>query len=288
VRITWPAAWENVTVIVKAKSYQGECISAGSPFSGLIVYWLTVSPTQGFLNYFDPSGTLTPTDVATFNDDGTLDVWADVDADGFAYDELQTLVATSTNVISGGSNLRSGPVDIVGDLTPAEFANTFSSPANAWVARASYIFKVFHEHTWYGTNDVLTYAIIFIYDVDHTPDNSERSLLQAAITGSDGQSRYTKDIYPARQGLGGGRYAENRLVPIPLQAIRLNARQAFYGGIGAPGSGERIRAPHLNATTRVWWETVLVNQTFYVGREYYGSASYTTTNGKNRPNFGGL
>ena len=274
VRITWPAAWENVTVIVKAKSYQGECISAGSPFSGLIVYWLTVNPTDGFLDYFDPSGTLNAGDVATFNDDGELDIWADST-------QLQTDVGST-------SGLRSGPVDIVGDLTPAEFANTFSSPANAWVARASYIFKVFHEHTWYGTNDVLTYAIIFIYDVDHTPDNSERSLLQAAITGSDGQSRYTKDIYPARQGLGGGRYAENRLVPIPLQAIRLNARQAFYGGIGAPGSGERIRAPHLNATTRVWWETVLVNQTFYVGREDYGSASYTPINGKNRPNFGGF
>jgi hypothetical protein len=288
VRIEWPTFWENVTVIVKAKSYQGECITGGTPFSGLIVYWLTVSPTDGFLDYFDPTGTLGAGDVATFNDDGTLDIWDDVDGDGLMSDELQTLVATSANIISGGSNLRSGPVDIVGDLTPDEFADTFSSPANAWVARASYIFKVFHEHTWYGTDDVLTYAIIFIYDVDHTPANSERSLLQAAITGSDGQSRYTKDIYPAKQGLGGGRYAENRLVPIPLQAINLGAKQAFGGGIGVPGSGNRIRAPHLNATTRVWWETVLVNQTFYVGREYNGSASYTTIGEKNRPDFGGF
>jgi hypothetical protein len=288
VRIEWPTFWENVTVIVKAKSYQGECITAGTPFSGLIVYWLTVSPTQGFLNYFDPSGTLAPTNVATFNDDGTLDVWDDNDGDGVTYDDLQTLVATPANVISVGSNLRSGPVDIVGDLAPDDFAGNFSSPANAWVARASYIFKVFHEHTWYGTDDVLTYAIIFIYDVDHTQANSERSLLQAAITGSDGQSRYTKDIYPRSQGLGGGRYAQNRLVPIPLQAINLGAKQAFVGGIGAPGSGDRILAPHLNATKRVWWETVLTNQTFYVGREYNGSASYTTIDGKNRPDFGGF
>jgi hypothetical protein len=277
VRITWPDAWENVTVVVKAKSYQGECITDGSPFSGLIVYWLTVSPTQGFLNYFDPSGTLNAGDVATFNDDGELDTWTDST-------DLQTGVGST-------SGLRSGPVDIVGDLTPAQFANTFNTPTNAWVARASYIFKVFHEHTWYGTDDVLTYAIIFIYDVDHTPANSERSLLQAAITGSDGQSRYTKDIYPARQGLGGGRYAENRLVPIPLQAIKLNTRQAFYGGIPAPsasGPAAKILAPHLNATTRVWWETVLVNQTFYVGREYNGSDTYTTIGGKNRPDFGGF
>jgi hypothetical protein len=274
VRIEWPTFWENVTVIVKAKSYQGECITGGTPFSGLIVYWLTVSPTDGFLDYFDPTGTLSSTDVATFNDDGSLDQWTDSN-------ELQTSVGS----ISG---LSSGPVDIVGDLAPDEFADTFSSPANAWVARASYIFKVFHEHTWYGTDDVLTYAIIFIYDVDHTPANSGRSLLQAAITGNDGQSRYTKDIYPRSQGLGGGRYAENRLVPIPLQAINLGAKQAFEGGIGAPGSGGRILAPHLNATKRVWWETVLTNQTFYVGREYNGSASYTTIDGKNRPDFGGF
>jgi hypothetical protein len=58
VRIEWPTFWENVTVIVKAKSYQGECITGGTPFSGLIVYWLTVSPTDGFLDYFDPTGTL--------------------------------------------------------------------------------------------------------------------------------------------------------------------------------------------------------------------------------------
>jgi len=252
VRIEWPAGWENVTVIVKAKGYQGQCITGGTPYSGLIVYWLTVNPTQGFLDAFSPVSGLDDDDVHTFNDDGTLDIWAD-------YEDLQLDFGPD-------SELRSGPVDIVGDLDPDEFADEFSSPANAWVARASYIFKVFHEHTWYGVDDVLTYAIIFIYDVDHTPANSEASLLQAAITGPDGQSRYTKDIYPRSQGLGGGRYADNRLVPIPLQAINLAAKQAFAGGIGAPGSGDRILAPHLNATKRVWWETVLTNQTFYVGR----------------------
>jgi hypothetical protein len=177
--------------------------------------------------------------------------------------------------------LNSGPVDViadVGDISPADFADRFGSPATAWVARAAYIFKLFHEHTWYGTDDVLTYATIFIYDTDHTPANSERSLLQAAITGSDGQSRYTREIYPRAQGLGpNGKFRDNKLVPIPLQTINLNTKEPLSGGIAdpedaAPPGESNIGAPHLNATKRVWWETVLVNQTFYVGREYNGTA----------------
>jgi hypothetical protein len=34
IRVSWPTSWENVTIIVKAKSYQGECIGAGNPFTG--------------------------------------------------------------------------------------------------------------------------------------------------------------------------------------------------------------------------------------------------------------
>jgi hypothetical protein len=110
----------------------------------------------------------------------------------------------------------------------------------AWVARAAYIFKLFHEHTWYGTDDVLTYATIFIYDTDHTPANSERSLIQAAITGDDGQSRYTREIYPAKEGLGpNGKFRNNRLVPIPLQSINLPAKTPFEGGIPDPENPER-------------------------------------------------
>jgi hypothetical protein len=45
IRVSWPTSWENVTIIVKAKSYQGECIGAGNPFTGIIVYWLTVNGT---------------------------------------------------------------------------------------------------------------------------------------------------------------------------------------------------------------------------------------------------
>jgi hypothetical protein len=52
IRVSWPTSWENVTIIVKAKSYQGECIGAGNPFTGIIVYWLTVGGTTSFLQRF--------------------------------------------------------------------------------------------------------------------------------------------------------------------------------------------------------------------------------------------
>jgi len=84
--------------------------------------------------------------------------------------------------------------------------------------------------------------------------------------------------------LGTGRFAENKFVPIPLQIMNLRNGTAFHGGIGKPENSPpalfRVGAPHLNATKRVWWETVLTNQTFYVGREYNGTDGYAT-------NFGG-
>jgi hypothetical protein len=48
IRVSWPTSWENVTIIVKAKSYQGDCIGEGNPFQGIIVYWLTINPTDSF------------------------------------------------------------------------------------------------------------------------------------------------------------------------------------------------------------------------------------------------
>jgi hypothetical protein len=85
-------------------------------------------------------------------------------------------------------------------------------------------------------------------------------------------------VYPRlRRGLGpNGRFRDNRLVPIPLQTIRLNTTAAVSAGVWPIHRWSRrtwewsqtSSAPHLNATKRVWWETVLVNQTFYVGRAY--------------------
>jgi len=269
IRVSWPTSWENVTIVVKAKSYQGDCIGADNPFQGIIVYWLTINPTDSFRAKFGvgPGN-------RTIGDDGI---------------EVSHGATFNWDI---NAPFGSGPVDVVSYNTgPITFQVNHNDPyaRNAWVARAAYIFKLFHEHTWYGTDDVLTYATIFIYDTDHTPANSERSLLQAAITGSDGQSRYTREIYPRAQGLGpNGKFRDNKLVPIPLQSINLAAKTPFEGGIPDPAtSGGNIQAPHLNATKRVWWETVLVNQTFYVGNEYNGTGGYALATGtERRPLFG--
>jgi hypothetical protein len=89
-----------------------------------------------------PSGTTLTN--ATIGDDGILvDHVADLGASDF--------------VFNAPAPFRAGPVDHM-DMTPQMFAAAHSDPRNASVAHAAYIFKLFHEHTWYGTDDVLTYA----------------------------------------------------------------------------------------------------------------------------------
>jgi hypothetical protein len=293
IRITWPQSWENVTIIVKAKSYQGKCLGEGAPFGSsdekaIIVYWLTVNGTRSFLRkFFAIPGDPDPANGNyTIGDDG-----------------VRRTHPLPDFVFNRRAPFRAGPVDHM-DMLPAWFAAAHSDPRNASVAHAAYIFKLFHEHTWYSTSDNLTYATIFIHDTDHTQADSPDSLIQAAITGNDGQSRYTREIYPTKEGKGEfddvrGRFADNRLVPIPLQTIRLYNNTPFGGGGIAGGIADPentgppfIEAPHLNATKRVWWETVLVNQTFYVGNEYNQTgtnvAEFATdpATGKNRPLFG--
>jgi hypothetical protein len=274
INISWPANWENVTVVVKAKSYYGECIGTenGSPFEGIIVYWLTFGRvSQSFYNKFISMHRSAVPGNYTIGDDGILKRH-DTNFDW----KIQ-------------APFGSGPVDIVFyNSGPITFQSNHRDPRNAWVARAAYIFMLFHEHTWYDVKDNLTYSIIFIYDVDHTPADSPRSLLQAAITGNDGQSRYTREIYPSEQG-STGRFRDNKLVPIPLQTINRFNGTPFHGGIGEPSTNIRVGAPHLNATKRVWWETVLTNQTFYVGDRYKGGR-YSPVQGTEyvRPLFGGF
>jgi hypothetical protein len=272
INITWPANWENVTVVVKAKSYYGECIGTENegPFEGIIVYWLTFGKvSQSFYNKFISMHRSAVPGNYTIGDDGILKRH-DTNFDW----KIQ-------------APFGSGPVDIVFyNSGPITFQSNHRDPRNAWVARAAYIFMLFHEHTWYDVKDNLTYSIIFIYDVDHTPADSPRSLLQAAITGNDGQSRYTREIYPREQG-STGRFRDNKLVPIPLQTINRFNATPFHGGIGGPSTNIRVGAPHLNATKRVWWETVLTNQTFYAGDQYKGG-SYSPVQGTEyvRPLFG--
>ncbi|MCS7134121.1 MAG: hypothetical protein NZ921_04925, partial [Candidatus Caldarchaeum sp.] len=234
IRVSWPAAWENVTIIVKAKSYQGECIGAGNPFTGIIVYWLTIDGTESFYEKF--------LDEEYDPDDDDPGNWT-IGDDGIALSHSGNF---DWNI---DAPFGSGPVDLVEYSSgPRTFTINHNDPSKAWVARAAYIFKLFHEHTWYGTDDVLTYATIFIYDVDHTAATSSASLIQAAVTGDDGQSRYTREIFPRSAGVGTGKFAQNRLVPIPLQSINLRLKAPFEGGIPPPQApGGNIAAPHLNA-----------------------------------------
>jgi len=259
IKITWPASWNNLTVVVKAKSYQGECITGGSPFKGLIVYWLTVNPYSAWLAAHVAGTGISADGNYTINDDGTVDAHLSTDFD----------FNSATDGATG--YLGSGPVDFWDGPTmgPKDFSAIYSTASTAFLARAAYIFKVFHVHTWYGTDDVLSYAPIYIFDLNHTKADDDASMIQAAITSrtGDGQSRFNRGIFPTSQGVGDGRYAENPLVPIPLQTWNIQTGIPYWHD---EELGEGIGRPHLNATARVYWETVEVNQTVYVGTGWHG------------------
>jgi len=135
------------------------------------------------------------------------------------------------------------------------------------------IFKPFHVHTWYSVLDNLSYAQIKIYDLNHTAATSSASLLRAVVTKGDGSGnslydpRTTGEMYPVY----GDRWKDNELVPIPLQAINIQsyAKKPYseYLTRDVPDLGTIVTMAHLNVTVRVWWETVLVDTTFYVGAD---------------------
>jgi len=286
----------GLLVLVKAKSYYGEEIGKGSPFKGIIIYALAIPPRsmteeakEKFLNmsglYTEwTSGVFNYVGNVTINDDGLIDYHAD-------YFDF--------NLPRAG--LGSGPFDILNGthVDLASFSEIFGNetkagtPVNAWVARATKIFKVFHAHSWYNVKDNLSFAQIKIYDLDHTDPTSEASLIQAAVTGEDGQSRYTREIYPTEEGLTDGRFENNKLVPVPLQIFNLANQTVFHGGIVGTSnptlSDYYVGAPHLNATVRIWWETVVINQTIYYGKYINGSLSATLLLplGRYRPDFVG-
>jgi len=200
VKITWPEDWDNVTVVVKAKTYEGTELGKGELYQGIIVYALYIGI------------------------DGT-------NATGVDYTTL----------------------------TPAEFEDTYTED-NPYVAEAAIVFKVFHAHTWYDTKDSLSYAQIKIYDINHTAADSADSLLRAVVTDESGNSLYdpaeTGELYTAGDT---NPFEDNNYVPIPLQVMHLAAEKPI-----SAVSGHLIKKPNLNATVRVWWETVLVNTTLYV------------------------
>ncbi|MEM2216036.1 MAG: hypothetical protein QXP57_05655, partial [Nitrososphaerota archaeon] len=222
VQISWSVddTW-GLLVLVKAKSYYGEKIGAGSPFKGIIIYGLLIPPRGA-----DPTKIR---DMIGFP--VTVPGNHSVNIDGLLY----------THPVAGFDFSKSGTFDLLDGtgVNLASFAKAFNKPENAWVARAAKIFKLFHVHSWYDVKDNLSFAQIKIYDLDHTDPTSEASLIQAAVTGEDGQSRYTREIYPPEEGLKDGKFENNKLVPIPLQIFNINNKTVFHGGIA---EGEEVGA----------------------------------------------
>jgi len=306
VKIHWDVDddW-GLLILVKAKSYYGTKIGAGDPFSGIIMYALLIPPRNAtgpalsdtvLEKIANMTGVSSLTNFEdnylkwnfTVNDDGLIDVHGDRGTEGtedyFDFDLPRAGLGSGPFDYLNGSNVDLGTfATIFGNETEE------GHPVNAWVARAAKMFKLFHVHSWYDVKDNLSFAQIKIYDLDHTDPTSEASLIQAAVTGEDGQSRYTREIYPPEEGLTDGRFENNHLVPIPLQIFNLDNQTVYHGGIYSPGSGGAIGAPKLNATVRVWWETVIVNQTIYYGWTYNGTGNWADPGalGKNAPQFVG-
>ncbi|RLF09251.1 MAG: hypothetical protein DRJ69_04995, partial [Thermoprotei archaeon] len=274
VKISWAVedTW-GLLILVKAKSYYGEKIGAGSPFSGIIIYALLIPPrnptAEGIEKIANITGVFTmdapPWDDFlwwnfTVNDDGIVDVHLG----DFNFEVAGPYGSGPFDYLNGTSVDLGNFSKMYGNETDA------GTPVNAWIARAAKIFKVFHVHSWYDLKDNLSFAQVKIYDLDHTPASSESSLIQACVTAEDGQCRYTREIYPA-DALDYRDFWENNLVPIPLQIFNLENETVFHGGIADPHEpwpANAIGAPKLNATVRVWWETVIVNQTIYYGHRY--------------------
>ncbi|MEM3395696.1 MAG: hypothetical protein QXT12_06785, partial [Nitrososphaerota archaeon] len=223
VKISWPDAWKNVTVVVKAKSYDGTEIGKGTLYKGIIVYMLKIGVDEDVGIYLDGDTATDPTDV--------------------------------------------GVVVAYLSQSPKEFseAHSHKTAADAWVGYGAVIFKPFHVHTWYSVLDNLSYAQIKIYDLNHTDASSKASLLRAVVTKGDGSGNslydpsQTGEMYPVYKDRL-DEWKDNELVPIPLQAVNIQSYSKEPYGEDFAG-----KWAHLNVTTRVWWESVLVNTTFYVG-----------------------
>ncbi|MEM4005348.1 MAG: hypothetical protein QXM43_06915, partial [Desulfurococcaceae archaeon] len=160
VQISWTVDdnW-GLLVLVKAKSYYGEKIGAGTPFKGIIIYGLLIPPVG-----------------ANSSNVGKITGYAEIGNYSI------TIEGQKQNYTSPPAH---GTFDVLaGDsVNLASFSKVFNKPENAWVAHAAKIFKLFHVHSWYDVKDNLSFAQIKIYDLDHTDPTSEASLIQAAVTG---------------------------------------------------------------------------------------------------------
>ena len=190
VKISWPDAWANLTVVVKAKSYDGTEVGVGSLYSGIIVYMLVVNASPTYMNAkFGPpilAASTTRRNATILLDGSRFDVpygqsWADL-----------------LNTQSGS---RAGPVDFLA-LFPGQFANAFNDPyaRTAWVANASVIFTPFHVHTWYSVKDNLSYAQVKIYEMNVTTNT--QSLIRAFVTKGDGSGNSLYDPRTTNEKIG--------------------------------------------------------------------------------------
>ncbi|MCL7385008.1 MAG: hypothetical protein LZ158_01395, partial [Thaumarchaeota archaeon] len=220
VQISWPKDWPNVTIAVKAKGWYGDKIGTDRLFSGIILAMITVNATESWYDQFGVTTTYK-------NKNATLSMagkWDD---------------ATTSH---DGSNFfdfrKNGPVALL-KMTPGNFSY-YNAPERAFVVNCSVTWLKFHTHTWYSLKDNLSYAQIRVFDLNYSKHGasatSPASLVGAAVTvGADGQSKW---------------------VPIPLQTMHLDLKKPFSEAFEDPANV----APHLNATARVWWETVLVGE----------------------------
>jgi len=225
VKVAWPKTWENVTIVVKAKSWYGENIRTFSNklYEGIILAMIKVNPTEYEYKRIGIPTTYVGKNV-TIKMDGTI--------------------GTPDSPFDFTKN---GPVVLWKSTGVGDFATIYNKPEKAFVTQCAVIWMKFHTHTWYSLNDNIAYAQVRVYDLNYTNHGvsatSEATLVGAAVTlGKEGMSAW---------------------VPIPLQTHHLNARVPFKAGLTGVNN-----APHLNATARVWWETVLVGQQMVV---YYST-----------------
>ena len=260
VKISWSVPDNyGLLILVKAKSYYGDKIGAGTWNKGIIMYALIVGPST--LNDFAENMV-----GSTYDDSSPDDSGFYVRIDGSVVNDFNYPTDAYMPGVFGFYRVASLAdfKKIFGNETSAK------TPANAWVATAAVIFPQFYVHSFYGYEDAVPFAQVKIYDLDHTDPTKPASLLQAFVTGDDGVSRYTREIYPTDQGLTDGTFENNKLVPIPLQVINLNLKQVYNERMDRAYG---ITWPHLNATARVWWETVVVGHAIFYGH----TANHTTT-----------
>lgn len=263
VKIEWGVPDDyGLLILVKAKSYYGERIGAGTWNKGIIMYALVVGPST--LNDFAENMVGSIYDDTSPDDSGFY-----VRIDGSVVDDFDyPAVDVYMPGVFGFYRVTS-----LADFKAEFGAETADkTPANAWVATAAVIFPRFYVHSFYDYEDAVPFAQVKIYDLDHTNPTKSESLLQAFVTGEDGYSRYTREIYPTEQGLTDGVFENNPIVPIPLQVINLKLKQA-YNEIMDRSPDYGILWPHLNVTARVWWETVVVGHAIFYGH----TANGTTT-----------